>query len=538
MLHSIRGMLLLMVLVCGVGFVAIFGGGIAALRSLGQATDDMGAGKDVVADILPPPLYLIETHLIAYQLLDTPLAERKPLAEKLKQLKKDFDDRNAYWTGATVDKAVRESLLGLQKDKGTEYFAALDKRFLPAVMEGNDEAARQALGELKRLYQAHRSGVDNTVKLAGDWADGRLATLKATATQARWLLGGVGALCILLSFVFYQLIARRIDRLLGAEPEELRAEMARLARGDLRPSARVGVAGSVMAALKEAQEKIRTLVVNTSREAEEVESQAHQVSTALTSLEGNSNQLAASALSTSAAMEEISASIALIADQAHSVGDTVQEAQSQAVQGDQARLQSLSSVQRLSSASREAQESVTRLGEQSQQVTSIVQTIREIADQTNLLALNAAIEAARAGEQGRGFAVVADEVRKLAERTTRATQEIESLIFAIQHGIQSAVVTIDGSASDVEQGLHHVEASGASLVAIQQKIAEVCAAMADIVNATQEVRTAAQQVANNMEQLGSLAETGNATTQDTARSGSVLQSVALRLRGAMSAFTH
>jgi len=531
-------MLLLMVLVCGIGFVAIFGGGIAALHSLGQAANDMGAGKDVVADILPPPLYLIETHLIAYQLLDTPLAERKPLAEKLTQLKKDFDDRNAYWTGATVESGVRDSLLGPQKEAGSAYFAALEKHFLPAVMSGNDEAARQALGELKSYYQAHRNGVDNTVRLAGSWADGRMAALKTTSSSAQWLLGGIGALCIGLSLAIYLLVARRISQLLGAEPEELRSEMARLAQGDLRPSGKSTAAGSVMAALKEAQEKIRTLVIRTSQEASEVETQAQQMSSALNTLEGNSNQLAASAMSTSAAMEEISASIALIADQANSVGSTVQEARQQAVHGDQARLQSLSSVQRLSTASREAQHSVTRLGEQSQQVTSIVQTIREIAEQTNLLALNAAIEAARAGEQGRGFAVVADEVRKLAERTTHATQEIEGLIIAIQSGIQSAVVTIDGSASDVDEGMRHVEASGESLLSIQQKITEVCEAMMDIVSATQEVRTAAHQVANNMEQLGTLAETGNATTQDTARTGSVLQEVALRLRGAMRAFTH
>jgi methyl-accepting chemotaxis protein len=529
-------MLLALVLVCGLGFVAIFAGGVVSLGSLGRAAADMGAGKDVVADILPPPLYLIETHLTAYQLLDTPVAERKALAEKFKQLRKDFDDRNSYWVGAEVDAEVRNSLLGVQKEKGAAYFDVLEKQFLPAALEGNDDAADKALDQLKVLYQAHRNGVDNTVKVAGAWADARLAALNATATQAKWLLGLIGLACIGVSLTIYLLNARRIDTLLGAEPEELRAEMRRLAEGDLSPSRKNPAAGSVLSTLKEAQGKIGALVTNTSREANEVESQAGQVGQALSDLQDNASHLAEAAMSTSAAMEEISASISHIADQAEQVETRISAARHEAAQGDQARVQSLDSVRRLATASREAQESVTQLGEHSQQVTGIVQTIREIADQTNLLALNAAIEAARAGEQGRGFAVVADEVRKLAERTSQATQEIGHLIAEIQTGIESAVVTIGNSTADVDEGMRHVEASGSALMAIQQAIDAVHGAMSDISNATREVNTAAQLAAGNMEQVGSLAESGNVTTRDTAQSGSMLQNVSLRLRSSLQAF--
>jgi len=536
--NSIRGMLLVLVVVCGLGFSAIFAGGLLSLNRLEQSAADMGAGKDVVADILPPPLYLIETHLTAYQLLDTPVAERQALLDKLVQLKKDFDDRNAYWTQAQVDEAVSGTLLGIQKEKGTAYFDVLSKKFVPAVQAGNDEAADKALTELKALYQAHRAGVDNTVKVAGGWADSRQAALNTTASMAKWLMGGIGTLCMALAVGIYLVIARRIDGLLGAEPEELRAEMSRLADGDLRPSSKSAKSGSVMATLKEAQAKICSLVVQTSKEASEVETQAAQVGSALDALESNAAQLTESTMSTSAAMEEISTSIALIAEQAGSAETTVKDARTLADEGDKARLQSLSSVQRLATASHQAQLSVTQLGEQSQKVTSIVQTIREIADQTNLLALNAAIEAARAGEQGRGFAVVADEVRKLAERTTQATQEIAGLINSIQNGIENAVVTIGNSASDVSEGIRNVENSGDSLLMIQEKITQACHAMEDITNAAKEVNSAARMVAGTMEQLGSLTEMSNQATKDTARSGSILRSVSLRLRTAMGAFVH
>ncbi|HEX5392582.1 MAG TPA: methyl-accepting chemotaxis protein [Rhodocyclaceae bacterium] len=535
--NSIRGMLLVLVVVCGFGFFAIFAGGLDALDRVDTAATQMGLGKDVAADILPPPLYVIEAHLAAYQMLDAPLAERKKLAEKLQQLKKDFDDRNAFWSKADIDRTVSQALMGTQKEKAAAYFAAMEQSFLPAVLAGQDDVARQHFSQLKQLYEEHRSGVDATVKVANAWADERLASLGKTSQNARWLLGGIGGACVLFAVVLYLTIAKRIDSLLGAGPEALRAEMMRLAAGDLRPSEQSAAPGSVMAALREAQEKIRSLVGDTSEGAAVVDAQVGQVTSALKALEQDASDLADAAMSSSAAMEQIATAITLIVEQAGQADQAVGEARREALDSDSARLQSLASVTRLAEASQQAQLAVTQLGEQSQQVTGIVGTIREIAEQTNMLALNAAIEAARAGEQGRGFAVVADEVRKLAEHTAAATDEIGTLISAIHKGIDSTVETMSASAEQVQQGLLNVELSGRSLLAIQQRIRDSSQSMEDIVNATRELDASARLVAENLARVGALAESGNASTRSTSRAGVALGEVSQRLRRALGVFS-
>lgn len=538
--NSLKGLLRSLVIVCIAGLVLLFLQGQFALRALERAAIQMGDGKDIVADILPPPLYIIETHLIAYQLLDAPPAARPALAEQLKQLRADYAARNTYWQGkrGAIDAAAAQSLLGVQKDKGEAYWTRLDQAFLPAVLAGRDDEARQIFAELKALYQAHRDGVDATVKLASRWGKARLADLSATAQHTLWLLSVVAALCVGLAIALYWAVARRVDRLLGGEPELLRAEMGRLADGDLHPSNLPCAAGSVMDALRHAQQRIGALVEQTGGESATVTQQVGLVRTTLDRLGDNAQRLAGAAMSTSAAMEQIATSIAMINEQAKGAAQSVAEADAEAAQGVAVRAQNLASVERIAQASQQAQATVAELGKHSKEVTGIVQTIRSIAEQTNLLALNAAVEAARAGDQGRGFAVVADEVRKLAERTTQATAEIAELISTIQNGIEQAVASIDASVQDIDAGRASAEASGQVLSNIHQRVEAAKSAVADIANATREVASASRQINENMATVSSLADAGQAAVQDSAAAVASLEAVAERLNQSLKVFSY
>jgi len=538
--NSLKGLLTLLVAVCVAGFVLLFLQGQFALRSLERAAIQMGDGKDIVADILPPPLYIIEAHLIAYQLLDLPVGERAAFAEKLKQLRADYATRNTYWQGkrAEIDAAAGQSLLGLQKDKGETYWKRLDETFLPAVLAGRDEEAKRNFDELKQLYEAHRGGVDVTVKAAASWADARLADLSDTAGRTLWILTAVATLCVGLAIAIFIIVSHRIGRMLGGEPEMLRAEMQRLADGDLIPAATPCARGSVLHTLRHAQQRIKGLVEQTGRESVTVDQQVGAVQASLGRLGINAQQLADAAMSTSAAMEQIAASIAMIEEQTHSAQQAVAEADAEASRGVLAREKNLASVERIAKASEQAQGTVSKLGEHSKEVTGIVQTIREIAEQTNLLALNAAIEAARAGEQGRGFAVVADEVRKLAERTTQATAEIGKLISTIQNGIEQAVDSINASVQDIEAGRSSAEDSGLVLSNIHQRVETAKAAVADIVNATSEVAAATRQINDNMSTVSSLADTGQAVVQETQTAGESLGNVSVRLSQSLKVFRY
>ena len=535
---SLRGLLLVLVGVCAAGFAVLFLQGQVALREVEHAAVQMGDGKDIVADILPPPLYIIEAHLIAYQLLDAPAGERDALAARLPALQKDYDERNAYWQAKNgeIDGATAASLLGAQKQDGQAYGQVLNKDVLPALRAGDEPQARAAFDRLKTLYSAHRGGVDATVKLAGAWSTARLDDLSLTTRNALWVLSLVASLCLVGAVVLYLFVARHVGRLLGAEPEHLRVEMARLAEGDLRASQRNAPAGSVSRALLEAQQRIRALVEQTGRTAQTVDQRVAQTQQTIAGLDENARLLADAAMSSSAAMEEITASMAMIVDQASRVEEAVGDAGSEAQAGKQATTQNQASVGRIARASAQAQQSVVLLGQHSSEVDGIVQTIRAIAEQTNLLALNAAIEAARAGEQGRGFAVVADEVRKLAERTTRATEEIATLIGAMRDGIEQTVASINASVVDIDSGERCAQASGQALATIQRSIAALTASIADIVNATREVNAATLQINDNMAKVSRLAESGTAVARETSGAGRALGEVAAHMNLSLGAF--
>ena len=176
--------------------------------------------------------------------------------------------------------------------------------------------------------------------------------------------------------------------------------------------------------------------------------------------------------------------------------------------------QTVSEMQQISEVVGQAAHIIMTLGQSSDQIGEIVRVIEDIADQTNLLALNAAIEAARAGEQGRGFAVVADEVRKLAERTTKATKEIGDMIRQIQQDTKSAVSSMDQGTNQVGQGVELANKTGEALVQIHTMINSTAEMIQQIANAAEEQSTVTRQIASDLESV-------KKTTQETTNGVSV-----------------
>ena len=179
---------------------------------------------------------------------------------------------------------------------------------------------------------------------------------------------------------------------------------------------------------------------------------------------------------------------------------------------------------------------VTGLSDDSQRIGGIVQVIREIADQTNLLALNAAIEAARAGEQGRGFAVVADEVRKLAERTGSATSEIGSMIDAIQRETSSVVETMQAGGDKVVQGVKLADEAAAALEKINAQTLEAVASVNAIASATREQQAASSDIARNVERIAQMTEESGAAAHHSADAAQNLERLATGLQARVGRF--
>jgi len=227
-------------------------------------------------------------------------------------------------------------------------------------------------------------------------------------------------------------------------------------------------------------------------------------------------QLSSQSTSLATAGEEMSATSGDIANNCHHAATNAGGATQKANQGVAVVGQSIAVMSTIAERVQNAASTVGALGVRSEQIGAIIGTIEDIADQTNLLALNAAIEAARAGEQGRGFAVVADEVRALAERTTRATKEIGEMIKAIQKETKDAVTSMEQSVTQVEQGTSHTADSGRSLQEILDIINNVTEQISQIATAAEEQTATTREISSNVMNLNDLAKQNDHALRETA----------------------
>jgi len=227
-------------------------------------------------------------------------------------------------------------------------------------------------------------------------------------------------------------------------------------------------------------------------------------------------QLSSQSTSLATAGEEMSATSGDIASNCHQAANNAGGATQKATQGSAVVGQSIAVMNSIAERVQRAASTVDALGVRSEQIGAIIGTIEDIADQTNLLALNAAIEAARAGEQGRGFAVVADEVRALAERTTRATKEIGEMIKAIQKETKEAVLSMEQSVTQVEQGTSHAADSGRSLQEILDIINDVTEQISQIATAAEEQTATTREISSNVMNLNDLAQQNDHALRETA----------------------
>lgn len=248
--------------------------------------------------------------------------------------------------------------------------------------------------------------------------------------------------------------------------------------------------------------------------AQQVSSATEEAARSSQQIAQGSEQLATTATEAAAAMEKLNNAISAVTEGSAKQAKAADEAASNVKSGISAVEQTVATMHKIEQQVKVSSDSVKDLGEKGQQIGDIVQTIEDIAQQTNLLALNAAIEAARAGEQGKGFAVVADEVRKLAERSALATQEIGTLIASVRSGVDEAVKAMDTSTEQVTEGAARSKEAGAALEKIMDTTMAVSEATEANREAVHEMAKGAEMVSLNITTVASVSEENAASAEE------------------------
>jgi twitching motility protein PilJ len=315
-------------------------------------------------------------------------------------------------------------------------------------------------------------------------------------------------------------------------------EMGSLAEGDLTVKATVTeeITGAIADSINFAVEALRSLVTTINETAVQVSSAAQETQATAMNLAEAAEHQARQITSASAAINEIAVSIDEVSRNSAESADVAQRSVQIAAKGAGIVRQTISGMDSIRDQIQETSKRIKRLGESSQEIGSIVELINDIAEQTNILALNAAIQAASAGEAGRGFAVVADEVQRLAERASNATKRIETLVQTIQSDTNEAVSSMEQTTSEVVAGAHLAEDAGTALGDIESVSNDLSDLIQNISQAANQQSSAATNISATMNVIQGITSQTSVGASQTAESIGNLAGLAADLRRSVADF--
>ena len=550
---SVSNAIVLFGVVAALGLAALLftsGYALQQLRVGGPLYSQIKLGNDLIADILPPPAYVLEAYLEATLALREPntVAERK---ERLLQLRKDYDERREYWSKSDLDPALKTLLIDTSDAEVKKFWDNVQDELLPAIASKNWSAAENSYKKLQSVYGTHRSIIDSIVKKATD--DNTALETTATNQDAKfkmmvWTVSATVILVLALGLLGIAIgVIRPVVRMTSV--------MKRLAGGDLNvaiPSiARRDEVGSMAQAVEVFKQaavenlRLQEAQVKTAEEAklsqhnallgmaETVERETGNSVESVGAATRNVVQVAIGLIRLAANLSSNSQAVAAASVQALANSQTVSAAAEQL----SASIKEIGSqIRRASSVTGSAVLSSQKAHETIQSLSAVVSKIAEmsgnigtIASQTNLLALNATIEAARAGEAGRGFAVVASEVKSLSHQTAHSTEEINRLVAEIQVATQAAVDAVGHIGSEINQVDRVANSIAAAIEQQHSATQEIARSIEQSAQSNREVSSKIASVSLDADQLNNCAAEVQQTVTGAADSVGALRSTLVKV---------
>jgi len=435
--------------------------------------------------------------------------------------------------------AIDEAIVGVNSLAGD-----VSSQYIPQLQRANLalKGYRAAVGQYRDAQQVSRQALEKMTSLGQQLLDlsdkltaSQNAKRDADSQQARSMLTIATALALLFGVIAAWAITRQIVIPLS----QTLVAVERVASGDLTHNLSVDrrdELGQLQGSIQRMTVRLRELIGGIGDGVTQIASAAEQLSavTEQTSAGVNSQKVETDQVAT--AMHQMTATVQEVARNAEEASEAAVAADQQAREGDKVVNEAIAQIERLASEVSHSTEAMGELKRESDKIGSVLDVIKSVAQQTNLLALNAAIEAARAGEAGRGFAVVADEVRSLAQRTQKSTEEIEVLIAGLQNGTQQVATIMDASHDLTVSSVELTRRAGSSLESITRTVSAIQSMNQQIAAAAEQQSATAEEINRSVLNVRDVSEQTSAASEETAASSMELARLGTHLQGLVGRF--